>query len=131
MYAYHKDEDFRACCELELECLSGRCKSMKLGVIVTADGFVVSTYGNLNDNGNRLGSMTSSMQALAEAVHGELGLGENKHVTFAAEEGNMVMCKIGEYPLVMTVMFDNKETLGHAIFSMGAAVATICDELKK
>ena len=129
MYAYHKDTDFCAGCELELQSLSLRCKSMKTGVIVTSDGFVVSTYGDLDDSGNRLGSMTSSMQALAEAVHHELGLSENKHVTFASDNGNIVMCKMGKFPLVMTVMFDHRETLGQALYSMNSAVETICEQI--
>ena len=129
MHAYHKDADFVDCCKLELEKLAAQCKSMKLGVIVTSDGFVVSSYGNLPDNGNRLGSMTSSMQALAEAVHGELGLNANKHVTFAADNGNIVMRSIGEYPLVITATFDDRETLGNAIFSIGQTVETICGTL--
>lgn len=131
MYAYHKDRKLKERCSAELKGLSSRCKSMKIGAIVTSDGFVVSTHGDLSDQGNRLGSMTSSMQALAEAVHDELDLGENKHLAFAADKGNIVMQKIGKYPLVMTVTFDDRETLGHAIFSMSATVDAVCGQLKK
>lgn len=131
MFAYHKDEDFCMACGIELNTLAERCKGMESAAIVSSDGFVVSTFGRLNDGGNRLGSMTSSMQALAEAVHEELGMGDNEYITFKSSGGNLVMSRMGEYPLVITALFNDRETVGHAIFSVKQTVDQICGDMPK
>lgn len=131
MFSYHKDEEFCTSCELELNALAERCKSLEAAAIVSSDGFVVSTYGRLKDGGNRLGSMTSSMQALAEAVHEELGMGDNEYITFKSSDGNLVMSRMNDYPLVITALFNDRETVGQAIFSVKQTVNQVCGGMPK
>ncbi|MDJ0613115.1 MAG: roadblock/LC7 domain-containing protein [Rhizobiaceae bacterium] len=131
MFAYHKDEEFCSNCEIELNSLAERCKGMQAAAIVSSDGFVVSTFGRLKDGGNRLGSMTSSMQALAEAVHEELGMGDNEYITFKSSDGNLVMSRVHDLPLVITALFNDRETVGHAIFSVKQTVDQICGGMPK
>lgn len=129
MFAYHKDDNFCTACAIELETLADRCKGLQSAAIVSSDGFVVSTYGELKDGGNRLGSMTSSMQALAEAVHEELAMGDNEYITLKSTSGNLVMSRIQNYPLVITALFNDRDTAGHAIFSIQQTINLICNEV--
>ncbi len=129
MFAYHKDEEFCQACNLELESLANRTKGLKSAAIVSSDGFVVSMFGQLKDGGNRLGSMTSSMQALAEAVHEELSMGDNEYITFKSTDGNLVMSRVKNLPLVITALFNDRETVGHAIFSINQTVDHISEEV--
>ena len=128
-FLYHKDKDFCATCTNELKTLALRSKGLKSAAIVSSDGFVVATYGDLKDGGNRLGSMTSSMQALAEAIHAELTMGDNEYITFKSSDGNLVMSRVDDFPLVITALFSDRETVGHGIFSIKQTVDFISNKI--
>jgi predicted regulator of Ras-like GTPase activity (Roadblock/LC7/MglB family) len=88
--------------------------SLRHATLLTDDGFeVVSIPRNKTDG--RLASMASSIQALSEAVAGELDIGASQYVIIASETGHVIQLRIPGQQLVLAGLFDDDETLGKAL----------------
>ena len=68
MKPLHQQEPVREICTEALLQLGKTCSSLKFAVMVSDDGFEVASAGTHAQQGGRLASMTSSMQALGDAV---------------------------------------------------------------
>ena len=89
--------------------------SLVFAMIVTDDGFELAHAPQNSIDGGRFGSMTSSVQALSEAVTRELNIGSSGYVVIAADEGHVLQLRVPGHPLILAALFDNHETLGKAL----------------
>ncbi|TBN58079.1 roadblock/LC7 domain-containing protein [Glaciihabitans arcticus] len=89
--------------------------SLVFAMIVTDDGFELAHAPENTIDGGRFGSMTSSVQALSEAVTRELNIGSSGYMVIAAEKGHVLQLRVPGHPLILAALFDTHETLGKAL----------------
>jgi predicted regulator of Ras-like GTPase activity (Roadblock/LC7/MglB family) len=88
--------------------------SLTYAALLTDDGFDVARYPVKTD-GERFAGMASSMQALGEAVAHELNIGESEYIIIASGKGHVVQRRVPGQELVLSALFDNDATVGHAL----------------
>ena len=103
--------------------------SLVFAMIVTDDGFELAHAPQKTIDGGRFGSMTSSVQALSEAVTRELRIGSSSYVVIAAENGHVLQQRVPGQPLILAALFDNHETLGKALSISRRCVEKLAAEL--
>jgi predicted regulator of Ras-like GTPase activity (Roadblock/LC7/MglB family) len=86
--------------------MSAAASSLTYAALLTDDGFDVARYPVKTD-GERFAGMASSMQALSEAVAHELNIGDS--------EGHVIQLRVPGHELVLSALFDNDATVGHAL----------------
>jgi uncharacterized protein len=91
--------------------------SLVFAAIVSDDGFELAHAPQNSIDVGRFGSMTSSVQALSDAVSRELSIGASGYVVIAAEAGHVLQLRVPGYPLILAALFDTHETLGKALSS--------------
>jgi predicted regulator of Ras-like GTPase activity (Roadblock/LC7/MglB family) len=91
--------------------------SLVFASVVTDDGFEVVHVPDNADQTDRFASMTSSVQALGEAVTRELSIGSTGYVVIAAENGHVLQLRVTGHELILAALFDTHETLGKALAS--------------
>lgn len=103
----HRDPAVIAAVESALVRLASRCPTLHLAVVATSDGFEVARFSSAGEEGadERLSSITSTFQALGEAVVRELMLGTVSHVAVAGTRGSLLVRRIGAQPLTMSAVF--------------------------
>jgi len=89
MTPLHRDENIRDLCAEALAGLADISKAVKIATVVSDDGFEVASLNVDAANGSRLASMTSSMQALGDAVIREMKMRDAKYLLIEAAK---VMC---------------------------------------
>lgn len=130
-YIIHKDPHVIESCGLALKALNDDCRSLKLATIVSDDGFEAASLTPGMGNSGRLASMTSSLQALCDAVTSEMKLKPCEHIMIAAGDGHVVQLRIPDQPLVLCALFDSGETIGRALFAAKNSAATLGRTLRK
>ena len=115
MMAAHKDEEIIRAGRAAPEALTTTCPSLVFATLVTDDGFEVASHpaGQQDDGG--LAGMSSSVQALADAVGREMEVGESDYVIIGSHQGHIIQRRIPGLPLVLAAVFDHAETLGKAL----------------
>ena len=89
--------------------------SLVFASVITDDGFEVThAPANALDN-DRLASMTSSVQALGDAVARELAMGANEYVVMALAGGHLLQLRVPGQPVILAALFDNHELLGKGL----------------
>lgn len=101
----HRDATTIAAAERAIAELAERCSTLEAAAITTDDGFRVAGIHRGAGDANRLASMTSTTQALGEAIIRELALGEANHVAVAGSRGALLVRRIGSHPLVLVAVF--------------------------
>ena len=114
MIAAHKDPALIAHGHAALTHLKDTCPSLVFASLVTDDGFEVASWPSSYDGG-QLASMSSSVQALADAVGNELAVGDSDYVIIASHGGHTIQRRVPHHPLVLAALFDHAETLGKAL----------------
>lgn len=114
MTAAHKDPELIERGRDALRALKDTCPSLVFASLVTDDGFEVVSVPASHDEG-RLASMSSSVQALADAVGQELAVGDSDYVIIASQGGHMIQRRVPGHTLVLAALFDHAETLGKAL----------------
>lgn len=115
MTAPHKDPHLIESGHTVLTEMHQMCRSLLYATLLTDDGFqIVSTPQGARQD-ERLASMSSSIQALADAVGRELTLGANEFVIIASDKGHIIQRRIPEHSIVLAAVFDTDETLGKAL----------------
>ncbi|MBI5160846.1 MAG: roadblock/LC7 domain-containing protein [Micrococcales bacterium] len=89
--------------------------SMIYAAVLTDDGFEVADYSDGRTDASRMASMSSSVQALSDAVARELRIGTAEYVIIASDQGHVLQRRVPGQPLVLAALFDTYETLGKAI----------------
>lgn len=88
--------------------------SLMYAALLTDDGFDVARYPVKTD-GERFAGMASSMQALGDAVTHELSIGDSEYIIIASGTGHVVQLRVPAQELVLSALFDNDATVGHAL----------------
>lgn len=94
--------------------MSAATSSLSYAALLTDDGFDVARYP-AQAEGERFAGMASSMQALSEAVAHELKIGESEYIIIASGKGHVVQLRVPGHELVLSALFDNDATVGHAL----------------
>ena len=89
--------------------------SLVYAALLTNDGFQIVARDRPGVDGGRFASMSSSTQALGDAVARELRIGANKYVVVAADDGHLIQRRVPGHPVVLAAQFDLRETLGKAL----------------
>jgi uncharacterized protein len=121
--ALHLDAAVVATGERVLGELTELSTAFTYAALVTDDGFEVTHAPRSQRDGNRFASMTSSIQALSDAVAQEMSIGASEYVIIASEAGHVIQLRVPGWPLVLAALFDDHETLGKAL-----AVSRRCAE---
>jgi predicted regulator of Ras-like GTPase activity (Roadblock/LC7/MglB family) len=88
--------------------------SLTYAALLTDDGFDVARLPGQTD-GARFAGMASSMQALGDAVTHELSIGASEYIIIASGKGHVVQLRVPGQELVLSALFDNDATVGHAL----------------
>ncbi|MEO8261637.1 MAG: roadblock/LC7 domain-containing protein [Pseudolysinimonas sp.] len=88
--------------------------SLSYAALLTDDGFDVARFPAKTD-GARFAGMASSMQALGDAVTHELSIGASEYLIIASGKGHVVQLRVPGQELVLSALFDNDATVGHAL----------------
>jgi predicted regulator of Ras-like GTPase activity (Roadblock/LC7/MglB family) len=97
-----------------LEEMKGASSSLIYAALLTDDGFDVARLPGKTD-GPRFAGMASSMQALGDAVTHELSIGDSEYLIIASGKGHVVQLRVPGQELVLSALFDNDATVGHAL----------------
>lgn len=108
--------------------LTELASSLRHATLLTDDGFEVVSVPPHRADG-RLASMASSIQALSEAVAGELAIGPAGYVIIASETGHVIQLRIPGQQLVLAALFDADETLGKALSTSRVAAERFASAL--
>lgn len=111
----HKDPDVIRRGEAALAEVREACRSLVFASLITEDGFEIVRTPHADGEDGRLASMSSSVQALADAVSRELRLGDSEYVIIASEAGHVIQRRVPGQPIVFAGVFDTDETLGKAL----------------
>lgn len=121
----HRDPHIVGIAHTALRDLAIRCEPMVYAALITDDGFEVAHTSEGVTQGDRFASMSSSVQALSEAVTRELHLGSNRYVVIASDDGHVIQLRVPGVQLVLAAMFDARGTLGSTLSLMRSAVELI------
>jgi hypothetical protein len=113
--APHLDENLVSQAQEILKEMRGNSGSLRYAVVLTEDGFEVARWPYTDDSDGRIASMSSSIQALSEAIARELQMGTSEYVIVAAASGHLIQLRILNRPLVLAALFDEKEIVGKAL----------------
>ncbi|MEO6532707.1 MAG: roadblock/LC7 domain-containing protein [Pseudolysinimonas sp.] len=94
--------------------MQGASSSLTYAALLTDDGFDVARLPGETD-GTRFAGMASSMQALGDAVTHELKIGSSEYIIIASGKGHVVQLRVPGQELVLSALFDNDATVGHAL----------------
>ncbi len=94
--------------------MSAAASSLTYAALLTDDGFDVARFPVKTD-GERFAGMASSMQALGDAVTHELNIGNSEYIIIASGKGHVVQLRVPAQELVLSALFDNDATVGHAL----------------
>lgn len=108
-----------------LERIRAGSTSLALALVLSDDGFeVVRTPAGGAADG-RFASISSSVQALGEAVVAELGAGTGEAVIVQASQGYVVQMRVPGEPYVLAAHFRTGDNLGTALALVRLAVQEI------
>ena len=111
----HQDPAVRAHAFTVLQMMNELCTSLTYASLLTDDGFEVVHIPDGDIDGGRFASMSSSVQALSEAVTRELRIGSSQYVIIASQVGHVIQLRVPGHSLVLAALFDDDETLGKAL----------------
>jgi predicted regulator of Ras-like GTPase activity (Roadblock/LC7/MglB family) len=94
--------------------MKAAASSLTYAALLTDDGFDVARFPVKSD-GERFAGMASSMQALGDAVTHELSIGSSEYIIIASGKGHVVQLRVPGQELVLSALFDNDATVGHAL----------------
>lgn len=94
--------------------MKAAASSLSYAALLTDDGFDVARYP-VKADGERFAGMASSMQALGDAVTHELKIGDSEYIIIASGKGHVVQLRVPGHELVLSALYDNDATVGHAL----------------
>ena len=109
-----------------LEAFVGANPDVAYAVLTTADGFEVAAHPKRLLT-QKLAAMSSSLQALSEAISREAGLTNSRNLVIEADTGTIVVQGLPDTNprMSLAVVSGNKETLGRLLW----ATRTFCSTL--
>jgi uncharacterized protein len=111
-------EDFAIVAVRQLESFVAENSHVTYAVLTTADGFEVAAYPPKPVT-QKIAAMSSSLQALSEAISREAGLTNSRNLVIEAETGTIVVLGLaGTQPrMSLALVARNSETLGHLLWA--------------
>jgi predicted regulator of Ras-like GTPase activity (Roadblock/LC7/MglB family) len=121
-------EDFAIHAVRQLEIFVAENASVSYAVLTTADGFEVAAYPPKPVT-QKLAAMSSSLQALSEAISREAGLANSRNLVIETDTGNIAVMAVPELQprMSLAVVSNNSETLGRLLW----AARNFCASLAK
>ncbi|TPW72288.1 roadblock/LC7 domain-containing protein [Schumannella sp. 10F1B-5-1] len=89
--------------------------SMVYAALLTDDGFEIVHVTRIQTDATRFASMSSSIQALSDAVGHELRIGASDYVIIGSAQGHVIQMRVPGRPVVLAALFQSHETLGKAL----------------
>ena len=118
-------------CDGALRTLADLCRSLKVGVFATDDGFEVTRFPASTDEDQRLTSMASSLQALTEAVAHDRLIGQTEYTLIEAGGGRVLLRRVPGHPLVLLAVYGSEELPGQAISNSRNVLAELKEVLPR
>lgn len=118
-----------AACNRALENLRSQCRSLQIATFATDDGFEITCYPSTSDQGQRLTSMASSLQALTEAVAHDRKIGSPDYTLVEAEMGRVLLRRVPGHPFMLLAVFGDEERSGQAISISRSVVNELRNDL--
>jgi predicted regulator of Ras-like GTPase activity (Roadblock/LC7/MglB family) len=102
-----------------LEAFAHSTPGVTLAVLTSADGFEIAAHPRGLPMAQRLAAMSSSLQALSEAMVGEAGLEGIRNLVIESNGGTVIVLGVGKLTprLSLTVVAQGEETLGHLLWA--------------
>jgi predicted regulator of Ras-like GTPase activity (Roadblock/LC7/MglB family) len=102
----------------ELETLGQMSSGIELAVLTSEDGFEIAAYRGQAISG-RIAAMSSSLQALSEAITREAGLSNTRSQIIEAENGTILILGVqyANARLTLSVVASSRETLGQLLWA--------------
>lgn len=116
-------------CTEALRSLDELCRSLKVAVFATDDGFEVTRFPASTADDQRLTSMASSLQALTEAVAHDRTIGQTDYTLIESADGRVLLRRVPGHPLVLLAVFGNEEVAGQAISSSRSVLLNLQEAL--
>lgn len=129
MTAVHRNPEAIAIGRAALVEMHELAPSLVFASILTDDGFELTHAPESGIDGGRFASMTSSVQALSEAVARELRIGASEYVVIASTAGHVLQLRVAGQPLILAALFDTHEMLGKALSTSRRCAAKLSTEL--
>ncbi len=102
--------------------------SLRYATLLSDDGFEVVSLPGSEVEGGRFASMSSSTQALGDAVVRELQIGSGNYLILAAEGGHVIQLRVPGRPVVLAALFDADETIGKSLSIVRRAARQVAPE---
>ena len=110
-----------------LQSLVNENSGIKLAVVTSADGFEIAAHP-VQPVSQRIAAMSSSLQALSEAIAKEAGLKDSRSLVVETENGTIVILGIAVVPrLSLAVVASGEEILGRLLW----LARNCCAELER
>lgn len=113
--APHLDPEFVEQGRRVIEEMRELAPSLRYATLLSDDGFEVVSMPGSAVEGDRFASMSSSTQALGDAVVRELKIGSGNYLILSAEEGHVIQLRVPGRAVVLAALFDTDETLGKSL----------------
>jgi predicted regulator of Ras-like GTPase activity (Roadblock/LC7/MglB family) len=110
--------DFTAFAVQQLEALGQTSTAIELAVLTSEDGFELAAYRGQAISG-RIAAMSSSLQALSEAITREAGLSNTRNLIIEAETGTILILGLQNTTarVSLSVVASTRETLGQLLWA--------------
>ena len=118
--------DFAAVASSHLEAFVSANPGIAYAVLTTSDGFEVAAHPRQIIT-QKLAAMSSSLQALSEAITREAGLINSRNLVIEAETGTIIVLGLGGAGprMSLAVIANNSETLGRMLWAARNCGATL------
>ena len=103
----------------QLEAFVAAASGVKIAVLTSGDGFEITAHPQGLPTVQRLAAMSSSLQALSEAMVQEAGLVRIRNLIIESEGGTVIVLGIGTVTprLSLTVVASGDEVLGRLLWA--------------
>jgi uncharacterized protein len=100
---------------------------VSLAVLTSGDGFEIAAHPPKNEITQRIAAMSSSLQALADAIVREAGLNKSRNLVIEATEGTVVVMGVSNVQprLSLAVIATGNEMLGHVLWATRNCCASL------
>ena len=110
-----------------LEALVDAAPGVTFCMLTTADGFEIAAHPSGISTAQRLAAMSSSLQALSEAMVNETGLAGIRNLVIESDGGTIIVLGVGKLTarLSLTVVAHGGETLGRLLWASRECCASM------
>jgi predicted regulator of Ras-like GTPase activity (Roadblock/LC7/MglB family) len=108
-----------AAAQRQLEAFAASTPSIALAVLTSSDGFELAAYPAQLPVAQRIAAMSSSLQALSEALAREASLSNSRDLIIESDDGTILVLGLANTAprMSLAVVATNKENLGHLLWA--------------